>query len=119
MHSEACSATRILEVLERLVPRAGAERTLAEDVQRALVTAAIDAMAESELTTGRVDLRVGTIAVELKVKGTVDAVLRQLERYAKDPAITEVILVTTSAKLRAMPAEVGGKRLHVVYLMRL
>lgn len=119
MPNEASSATRILQVLERLVPRAGAERMLAEDVQRALTTAEIEAVVESKLTTGRVDLRVGTIAVELKVKGTAAAVLGQLERYAKDPAITEVILVTTSAKLRGMPAEVGGKQLHVVYLMRL
>jgi hypothetical protein len=123
MHANAIDdpspAAIVISILRRLVPRPGPESILAEDVRAALAGADLLAQHEAQLSQGRVDLRVGAVAVELKVQGTVDKVLAQLRRYAADPEIAEVVLVTTSAKLRAMPAEIGGKPLHVVYLPRL
>jgi|SRR5690606_11270448 len=109
----------VISILRGIVPRPGPESVLAEDVRAALRRAGLLPEVEVELTRGRVDLRVESIAVELKVQGAVDKVLAQLARYAEDPTIEVVLLVTSSAKLRAMPGSVGGKPLHVVYLPRL
>lgn len=110
---------RACAALSTIVPRAGAEKVLVEDVRQALTNAGVEWQAEVPLSQGRVDLLAGSTAIELKVRETPAKVLAQLERYAEDPAITDLVLVTSSAKLRLMPARVGGKRLAVVYLPRL
>lgn len=102
------------------MPRPGPEHVLAEDLRDALSKAGVPFKHEAQLANGRVDIRVETIAVELKVKGSPMSVLRQLARYGKDPTVETVILVTTSRKISlAMPPKIGGKPLYVVYLMRL
>lgn len=109
----------ILSTLRTVIPRPGSEARLAEDVLAALRRAGLNPTHEATLTRGRVDLRVGSVAIELKVKGSVENVLAQLTRYAEDPTITEMILVTSSAKHRGIPSTVGGLPLSVVYLPRL
>jgi hypothetical protein len=109
----------IISTLRSLNPRPGPESVLAEDVAAALRSAGLDVQRERELTRGRVDLCLGSVVIELKVQGTADAVLRQLQRYAHDPTVSTLVLVTTSAKHRAMPATLGPKPLHVIYLPRL
>lgn len=109
----------VVEILSRLVPRPGPESILVEDVRAALRRADLIPETEVALKRGRVDLRAGSTAIELKVQGTADTVLRQLQMYAEDPAITDVVLVTSSSKLRSMPAQVHGKPLFVVFLPRL
>ena len=113
------SARSVISILATLIPRSGPEAVLAEDVHAALSKAGENPMREVPLTRGRVDLRVGGTAIELKVQGTVEKVEAQLLRYAEDPTVIDLVLVTTSAKLRAMPSSIGGKKLHVVYLPRL
>lgn len=109
----------LLSTLRSVTPRPGSEAVLAEDVLAALRGAGLDPTHEAKLSRGRVDLRIGPIAIELKVKGSAERVLAQLARYAEDPEITSVILVTSSAKHRLMPSTVGGLPLTVVYLPRL
>lgn len=118
MDSSSCLA-KVVSALAPMVPRPGPESVLAEDVRSALRRAGLIPEIEVTLTQGRVDLRVGATAIELKVQGATEKVLSQLSRYAEDPTITDVVLVTSSAKLRVMPAEIGGKPLHVIYLPRL
>ncbi len=109
----------VISVLSRLVPRPGPESVLVEDVRAALRCSGLSPETEVALTRGRVDLRVGGTAIELKVKGTADKVLRQLAMYAEDPTIVDLVLVTSSAKLCAMPSEINGKPVFVVFLPRL
>ena len=114
------STEEILEVLRRCVPRPGPERVLAEDVRRALQEAGIPFAGEAGLETGRVDIRVSSTAVELKVRGSPASVIRQLARYGDDPTVEAVVLVTTSRKIASqMPTSVRGKPLRVVHLLRL
>lgn len=113
------AARSVISILGTLIPRPGPESFLAEDVHAALSRAGENSMREVPLTRGRVDLRVSGTAIELKVKGTAEAVEAQLRRYAEDPTVIDLVLVTTSAKLRSMPSTIGGKKLHVVYLPRL
>jgi hypothetical protein len=90
-----------------------------EDVRAALRGANLIPETEVALKRGRVDLRAGSTAIELKVQGTAERVLRQLTMYAEDPEIDDLVLVTSSAKLRSMPAQINGKPLFVVFLPRL
>ena len=61
----------------------------------------------------RVDFLVGTIGVEVKVKGSRHAVISQLLRYAAHEAVTELVLFTTRSQL-VMPRSLGEKPVVVV-----
>jgi hypothetical protein len=119
MQPMASRSADVLEILRRLVPRPGPESILVEDVRAALRGANLIPETEVALKRGRVDLRAGSTAIELKVQGTAERVLRQLTMYAEDPEIDDLVLVTSSAKLRSMPAQINGKPLFVVFLPRL
>lgn len=54
-----------------------------------------------------VDFMVGGIAIELKIKGSRSAALRQVERYAKHTEVNGVILLTNRSCL--LPAVIDGK----------
>lgn len=63
----------------------------------------------------RVDVLCDRVAIELKVKGGVSAVLAQLERYAQSELVDGLVLVTTKAshlKLRGMV--LYGKPVYVL-----
>lgn len=65
---------------------------------------------------GRVDFMVGTTAIEIKTKGSLVAVRRQLFRYAMSERVSNLILATTVRKLCRMPASMNDKALGVVLL---
>lgn len=54
------------------------------------------------------------VGVELKQRGSMAMVARQLSRYAAHEAISALVLLTTKASHRFLPASIGGKRLDVV-----
>jgi hypothetical protein len=56
------------------------------------------------------------IGIEVKMAGSVGAVTGQLWRYAKVPAITHLVLVTTRSQLRTVSANLLGKPVEVLYL---
>lgn len=66
----------------------------------------------------RVDfLLAPALAVEVKIHGATNEVLRQLGRYAEVPRIAEVVLITTRARLAAsMPVTLAGKPLFAIHL---
>lgn len=53
--------------------------------------------------TDRIDFVVGVIGIELKVKGPVGSVLRQLNRYAASGRFSDLVVVTTQFKHRVLP----------------
>lgn len=63
--------------------------------------------------TSRIDLLVERVGVEVKVAGSAGGVLRQLMRYAADPMIDELVLVTTR-RAHIAPADIGGVPVRVV-----
>jgi len=67
----------------------------------------------------RVDFMLGNTALEVKIKGSQPAVLEQLERYANSDQVSAIVLVTSRFQLRAMPPEINGKPVSVIYLPRL
>jgi hypothetical protein len=58
----------------------------------------------------------GGIALEVKVDGALSSVTRQLFRYAGQPEVTHLVLVTTRAMHRQIPQTIHGKPLYIVHL---
>lgn len=93
------------------------EDELQAGLAAALVAAGHDVIREVRLAArDRVDLLVDRTAVEVKVAGTPERVLAQLARYAESDWVDDLVLVTTRARHRTLPDEVGGKPLRVVVL---
>jgi len=55
--------------------------------------------------------------VEIKIKGSVTEITRQIHRYAQLPAITGLVLVTTRMRHINLPMEMAGKPVRVVVIM--
>lgn len=67
----------------------------------------------------RIDLLVGSVGAEVRVAGSVEALTRQIQRYAHAPEISELVVVTDRAALRAVPSTVAGVPVELVYLSSL
>lgn len=52
------------------------------------------------------------LAVEVKIKGTRNALIRQLYRYTDFDEVTAILLITTKATFLTMPDEMGGKPIY-------
>ena len=63
-----------------------------------------------------VDFMVGSIAVEVKIKGAKAEIYRQLERYAAHDNVTAILLV--SSRSMHLPALINGKPTLVASLSR-
>lgn len=93
-----------------------------KSVQRQLGVAlvALPFEAEAIVANGRIDFleRPRGLGIEVKVKGAISArvIYRQLEGYAEDPRIDELLLITSKAC--RMPATIRGKPVSVFSLGR-
>ena len=58
----------------------------------------------------------GSIVVDVMVGGSAEDAAGRLRRYASSPGVTAIILVTPLAQHRAVPSEVSGKPVFVVWL---
>lgn len=67
---------------------------------------------------GRIDLVVERTGIEVKVKGTAEEVVRQLQRYAHSDALDALVLATTRYAHTDVPDEIGGKPVAVAYLAK-
>lgn len=93
------------------------EQELQEGIWEVLVEAGLDPEREVHLTAqSRIDFMVGRIGIEVKVDGSLSALIRQAMRYAKHDRIDELVIVTTLARHRAMPSELNKKHVIVAYL---
>lgn len=65
----------------------------------------------------RIDFVVETVGIELKVKGSVSTVTRQLFRYALWEDLTELLVVTSVGQHLGLPRQLNGKPI-VVHVTR-
>jgi hypothetical protein len=63
---------------------------------------------------GRIDVLSGRVGIEVKVDGSVPAVIRQLAGYARSGRIDALVLVTSRAIHRRVPPVIGGIPVRVV-----
>jgi hypothetical protein len=91
------------------------EDQLQQGLAAAFATTGLPVEREVRITPkDRLDFLVGRTAVEVKVAGQPESVLRQLQRYAASDRVDDLILITTRARHCSLPAVVGGKRLTVL-----
>lgn len=107
------TALQVRDALARYRMPVSVEKAMQDAVESALRNEGLVFRREVTRGADRIDFMVGSVGVELKVKGAVAEVVRQLERYAAWPDVTELLLVTTRGHHLAIPAEVGGKRVTV------
>jgi hypothetical protein len=105
----------LLSILRTIRCATDSESELSSLVFARLVNASLVFRAEVWLNdSDRIDYLVGRVGVELKVKGAVNSVARQLQRYAQSDQIDELILVTTKRLHSKVPLMLSGKMVHVI-----
>lgn len=114
------------EVLEVLRPKRISltdEKRTQEDIFNALIAAAAANAAgwstverEVRICGGIIDLLVDRVGIEVKIDGRPAEIRRQVEKYADEPSLEGLILVTR--KPVVMPATLKGKPVAVLDLGR-
>jgi hypothetical protein len=93
------------------------EAELQSGIAEALTTAEIPFDREVRLSPlDRVDFLCGSIGLEAKVKGSLAEVTRQVHRYCQHDTISAVVLVTTKANHRDLPAAMNQKAVTTLWL---
>ena len=96
------------------------EAELGDAIARALTENGVAFEREAHLAPGdRIDFLCGAVGIELKTEGPVTAVFRQLQRYAKQDQVAEIVLATSRvshAAVLSAQRTLAGKPLHVVRL---
>jgi hypothetical protein len=113
------AAEKLLHLLAGYRFRPAGELELQDALARVFAAGGVEARREHRLSPGDVVdfLLLEGVAVEVKVAGSAVEVARQLQRYAGHSEVLALVLVTTRERLvRALPAELGGKRLFKVAL---
>lgn len=95
--------------------RVCSEAELQAWIERILKAHGVSHVREAILDVGRPDFMVGRVAVEVKIKGSRMDLIRQVQRYTTSPKVDEVLVVTTRLS-HTVPATLGGKRVHVIWL---
>ena len=102
---------QILSMLEHCRFRFNDERDLQDGIAQAMSTAGVEF--EREKILGPQDrpdfLIAGSIAMEIKIKGSIAEALRQIDRYTGHQAVAAVLLVGTPGWLNRVPPEIRGK----------
>lgn len=93
------------------------EATLQHGIEEALRQSGMDFTREVRLaSTDRIDFLIGRVGIEVKIKGTKAALIRQLLRYAQHDQIDTLLLVTTVPSLTALPQTLNRKPVHTLIL---
>ena len=113
------SVEAVVAALRGCPVRYASELSFHRDLAAGLVAAGIACERERRLTPmDRLDLAVdvegGMIAIEVKVKGGVSEVDRQVARYAAHPNVVAVVVVSSRVLHAQAARESNGKPVHVV-----
>lgn len=116
--SRTVTPQQVLSMLERHIFRFSEERELQDGIELALTHAGFEFEREKVLgPQDRPDFLVaGALAMEIKIKGTLSAALRQIDRYTKHEAVESVLLVGTPGWINRIPPEIRGKQIFALRL---
>lgn len=91
-----------------------------EELQRGVGEALAEWKPEREVVLGpkdRVDFLLWGVGIEIKIKGGISALTRQLHRYAQHDRIRSLVVVTSREQYRLqLPSQLNGKPLRVLSL---
>lgn len=86
-------------------------------LEAAMTAAGLAPVPEVRLTArDRIDFLVDRVGVEVKIKGTADALHRQLLRYAASDQLDELLVITTVPQHRSLPPTLNDKPLTVLVI---
>lgn len=112
------TARRVVAICESTTIDVSTEKTAHRSLAEALRRHGLEVTCEVSLTRKeRIDIMVGSVGVEVKVKGSRREIYRQLERYAACPEVSVLVLATGAAWLKRLDS-VGGKPLLLCSLTR-
>lgn len=104
------TAQKIMRAFDGYAVRAIEEAVLQDSVARVLRTSGIAFDEQVVLGPGeRIDFLCGAVGVELKTKGGMAPLIRQLARYAAHERIEALVVISTLRRLGAVPPSVGAK----------
>lgn len=92
------------------------EAELHDGVEEALRLAGLRPRREVRIGRDRLDLLVGGVAVEIKVKGGDRPLLGQAERYLAHDEVEGLVVVTSRVRHLRLPESIAGKPVVVVTL---
>ena len=111
------SAREIAAFLGRFRFRFTDERELQDGIERAFVRGGVAYEREVRLSArDRLDFLAGAVAVEVKVDGGLADLTRQVWRYAEDPRVRELLVVSSRSRLDGLASEINGKPVVVLVL---
>lgn len=94
------------------------EAELQDAIARVLDDACFQFRREVRLSDrDRIDFLVDGIGIEVKIKGSGSALVRQVYRYLQHEELQALIVVTTRVR-HSLPSEIRGKPVGVVHLWR-
>lgn len=104
------TALSLVPILERVPTSYRNEEELQALLYAELVAAGVQSEREVRLSDGRsrIDILAGRVGIEVKVKGSLADVRRQLSRYAATGDVDELILVTTRSAHHRIPPTLAG-----------
>lgn len=105
----------LMNLLGRFRFDLSSEEDLKKQMASALLSNGIDFKREFSLSkSDRPDFMVGSIAIEVKIKGRPKDIYRQCERYCKYDGVSDLLLVTNKAI--GFPQSLNGKPSYVLKL---
>lgn len=121
--SQGYTLDQICERLRSTKFRWNCERDLQDGIDQVLAGMGLTYTREHRLTkTDIVDFLIdgpdgAGLGIEVKIKGTVMDLLRQLGRYAQSAEVGSLLVVTGRVQLTGIKNNIGGKTVRVVSLL--
>ncbi|WP_053764435.1 hypothetical protein [Leptospirillum ferriphilum] len=111
-----------LDSLETLLSshryRFSSERDLQNGIDEVLQTSGLSYSREFSLgVADRLDFLVDGIALEVKIKGSLPDLIRQIARYARHKDVREILVVGTPRWIPQVPASIEGKPVYGLRLV--
>lgn len=96
------------------------EEDLQELIERILLKEGLPYFREVILSPqDRIDFTIGKIGIEIKIKGTLTNLTRQLHRYTLHPNLDSILVVTDKNILSTLPDTLNNKNIRVHKLIKL
>lgn len=107
---------RIASLLRLIRGSFCSEPELHHEITRRFLAVGIYPEHEKWIGEDRLDFFIDGVAIEVKMNGSLSALLRQVHRYMAHEEITGLIVITTRLKLARLPENINGKPAVVVCL---
>ncbi len=111
------SPSEIAAILSRKRFTLATEKDVQSEIEKVLNQAVGEYQREVELDNNNtIDFMVGSIGIEVKIKGAKAAIYKQLQRYAQFDEITALIFV--SSRTMGIPETINDKPIYVVNMSK-